>query len=157
MLQHSINLIFLLLIWPGNWINDELGVLENAKSFEYYSWQNYLTVVFFSLCVMTIPSAIAIPIIQIIFISYAFAYFVNYISEIVKTKWVWLLYLVLLLPPVIYNNLYPLRITMYTYIELIFLTWLYKKYKEKDLFDIKTVAISAIMIFILAFWRSEGI
>ena len=34
----AINSIFMILIWPGNWINDELGVLYNAQNFVYYSW-----------------------------------------------------------------------------------------------------------------------
>lgn len=152
-----INIIFILLMWPGNWINDELGVLYNAKTFAYYSWQNYLTVVFYSLCLMVFPSAISIPIIQIIFISFAFSYFINYVYERTNTKWIYLLYLVLLLPPIIYNNMYPLRITMYTYIELIFLTWLYIKYKNKEKLNIKECIIIAINIFIMAFWRTEGI
>lgn len=152
-----INAIFLLLIWPGNWINDELGVLYNAKGFMYYSWQNYLTVIFFSICLMCIPTAISIVIIQVIFISFAFAYFINYIYKRINTKLVYFLYLILLLPPVIYNNLYPLRITMYTYIELIFLTWMFKKYKDKEELDIKTTLISSMAIFVLSFWRSEGI
>lgn len=153
----AINSIFMILIWPGNWINDELGVLYNAQNFVYYSWQNYLTVVFYSLCLMIFPSAVAIIVVQVIFISYAFAYFVNYAYERLKNKWIYLLYLILLLPPAIYNNLYPLRITMYAYIELIFLTWLYIKYKNKEMLNIRECIIVAINIFILAFWRTEGI
>lgn len=152
-----VNSIFLLLIWPGNWINDELGVLYNAKMFLYYSWQNYLTVIFYSLCLMLFPSAISIILVQVIFISYSFAYFVNYVYERVKTKWIYLLYLILLLPPVIYNNMYPLRITMYTFIELLFLTWLYKKYKCKENLKIQDITLISLIIFILAFWRTEGI
>ena len=152
-----INMILLLMLWPGNWINDELGVLYEARQFNYYSWQNYLTVIFFSVCVMALPTAVSIILIQVIFISFSFAYFVNYVYKTTKTKWVGALFLVLLLPPIIYNNLYPLRITMYTYIELLFLTWLYKKYKENEKFDVASTLISAITIFILAFWRTEGI
>ena len=146
LISFSVNMIFLLLMWPGNWINDEIGVLYNAQTFTYYSWQNYLSVIFYSLCLMVFPSAISIPIIQVIFISYAFAYFINYVYERTNTKWVYLLFLILLLPPVIYNNLYPLRLTM-----------VYKKYKNKEKLNWKDIILIAVNIFILSFWRTEGI
>lgn len=57
-----INMLLLLLIWPGIWRMDEFGILSGAINLIPKFWQNYLTSVFyiFSLMLIPIPSGVII-------------------------------------------------------------------------------------------------
>ena len=152
-----INGVLLLLIWPGNWVNDEFSVYVNAVKLNYYSWQNYLTVIWYSVGIMLFHSPVGVVVLQTIFISFSFAYFMATLHEKVPSKWIYLLFFVLLLPPVVCNNFFPLRITMNVYLELLTLTWVYRKYSLRGDFSWIEAVAAGLVLFLLSFWRSEGI
>ena len=81
-----INIILLLLIWPGHWVWDEITVLNAATKTQLNIWQSYLTVIYYSMCLMLIPYACGITIIQSIFISIVMSYISTNLYMIYKKK-----------------------------------------------------------------------
>ena len=150
--------LFLILMWPGAWSWDEFFMIDDASKLAFSTWQNYLTIVFYSHCLMILYKAQTIVIIQVLFISYVVSYIMFNVEPFVKKrKYVYLFLFPLLLPAIIINNLYPLRLTMYSYIELLLLFKLFLILKDK--LEITTGEIIQIVLFTLgvAIWRSEAI
>ncbi|MCR5282015.1 MAG: hypothetical protein K6E18_01485 [Lachnospiraceae bacterium] len=50
-----LNVLFLILTWPGIWRMDEFGILSSATHLYPNFWQNYLTSVFYIYALMLIP------------------------------------------------------------------------------------------------------
>ncbi len=74
-----------------------------------------------------------------------------------KTKKVWLLYIPYLFPSIIDGNLYPLRASVITHLEIFFVMTIYFYFLSKDNIKNYTYICWAVLISILATWRSEGI
>lgn len=156
-LVFCIIMIFALLMWPGTWVWDEFWSLEEASKVIFSSWQSYLTIIFYSHCLMLCYKAQTVIIVQIIIISSIISYVMNNIKPLVKKeKLVYLFLIPLILPAVILNNLYPLRLTIYAYIELLLLFKSYLIYKQQLEVNIVEVVKISICIFILVIWRTEG-
>ena len=153
-----INIILLILIWPGHWVWDEITVLNAATKTQLNIWQSYLTVIYYSMCLMLIPYACGITIIQSIFISIVMAYISTNLYMIYKKKSISiLLYLVMLIPSIALNNLRPLRLQIYTYILLLaFATIIFDKINGRKL-TLRKSLILLILTTLLILWRSEGI
>jgi hypothetical protein len=153
----SIMLIMLLLVWPGIWIWDEYSILESAKGLTLVYWHCYLTSIYYILCLMIFPFPIGIIIIQLLLISVVVTYIIFKISN--KTKLGYYMLIPFLLPPVIAHNLYPMRLSLYSYILIFTIFFLIFKYKEKvkNILEIKNMILLSLLISILAVWRSEGI
>lgn len=153
-----INCIFLILIWPGHWIWDETTLLTAATKTEVNIWQSYITVIYYALCMMAIPYACGITIIQSLFIAFVMSYVSTNLYMIYKKKSVSIaLYLVMLIPSVILNNLRPLRLQVYAYILLLLFCILIfdKIYKRK--LTLHRSLVLLILSSLLILWRSEGI
>lgn len=153
-----INCVFLLLIWPGHWVWDEITVLNAATRTELNIWQSYITVIYYSLCMMVIPYACGITIIQSLFISFVMSYVTTNLYMIYKKKSVSIaLYLVMLIPSVILNNLRPLRLQVYTYIlVLLFGIIIFDKIRGRKL-TVRRSLVLLVLSALLILWRSEGI
>ena len=153
-----INCIFLLLIWPGHWVWDEISVLESATKSELNIWQSYITVIYYSMCMMLIPSAVGITIIQSLFIAWVMSYVSTNLYMIYKKKTVSvILYLVMLIPSIILNNLRPLRLQVYAYILLLtFAMIIFDKIRDKRL-TVHRSLILFVLTSLLILWRSEGL
>lgn len=151
--------VTLLLIYPGHWVWDEFNILETVKTFTPYAWQNYFTNVFYTFCLLIFPSAISIVLIQLGFIALIVGYIATIVRWLVKNKYAPYIFMtVFLLPPILINNFYPLRITLYSYAEiLLFAHLLYSYIKNKLKLTPKEMIFISFLIGILAFWRTEGI
>lgn len=51
----AVNLIVLLIVWPGCWGNDDLNVLSLARTLQMDAWQHFLTSSAFILSLMFVP------------------------------------------------------------------------------------------------------
>lgn len=150
--------LFLILIWPGNWVWDEKGMFLYAQHYMYNGWQSYLMVLFYSWSLMLIPFVVGIPIIQSMIISLIFGYILCKIEEIHQSKKEKIiLFILLLLPPVVLNILYPLRMSLYASLELLFLFKIYYIWKTNKEIITSDLLFFAFCIIFLSFWRSEGI
>lgn len=151
-----INIVLLILTWPGIWRWDEFNILYNVSQYKLEYWQNYMTSIFYMLSYMLIPIPSGVIIMQMIVASGIVAYIMYNFSKIFKqSKLIYLLYIPFLLLPVLDHNLYPLRLTLYSYIEVLLICQLIfiKRLKKCDKKNL--IALSVILV-LLTSWRTEG-
>lgn len=151
------SMIFLLLLWPGVWRWDEFDILRNAKSFSPFFWQHWLTSLFYILSLCIIPCPGGIIIIQIFLISLIIGKIMAELNTVVKSKWTYSLYIPFLLPAIITNNLYPMRIVLCSYLELLFLCLVTFSFIQKRTPSNKKLILWGTLIGVIAAWRSEAI
>ncbi len=158
LIYFSLMIVILIILWPGHWVWDDYWLVESAKNFQIDVWHSYFTIMFMSYSLMLIPFPAGILIIQITGISAIFGYLQANISNRFKNKWTSIFtYIIFLLPAVILNNLYPMRLTMYTYTGLLFFTIIiFDRLNEKKLTLSKLFGLY-ILSTLLILWRSEGI
>lgn len=153
----TINIILLILTWPGIWRFDEFKILACVKNYELEYWQHYLTSVFYNLALMIIPMPTGVIIAQIAVISAIVAYIISSFKGLFKNKKIAnILYVPFLLLPLLDANLYPIRLSIYTYIELLLVCQLIFM-ANKEEYTNKDVAILLASLILLSVWRSEGI
>lgn len=157
----ALMIIMLALVYPGNWLWDEFVILHEVKIYSLYAWQNYFTNIFYTFCLYLIPSAISIILIQLVFISIVVGYVISKARLLLHghTKLAICLFIPFLTIPVLYYNLYPLRLTLYSYIEiLVIIKLLFLHLRPSDIHNKYTeMVIFTVLITLVAFWRSEGI
>lgn len=160
-LYFAVIFVVLLLMYPGHWVADEFKVLDAVKHYSLsYNWQNYFTNIFYTFCLYLFPSPISILIAQILFASFVVGYVVLNIRNHLHRKFLaYFLYVPFLLFPVLVNDLYPLRGTLYSYIELLFISKLiFRSYGNARTVDpYHEFTKYSLLIMLLIFWRSEGI
>ena len=150
--------IFLLLMWPGHWVWDEFWQLRTAVNLEIDTWQSYFTIIYRSICIMLIPFPAGIVIIQITILSTICSWVYTKIYTKYKNKIInFIFFIFMLTPAVIINNLYPLRLTMYSYILLLFMSILLFDWIEGKKLTVYKFLLISFLTFILMIWRSEGI
>ena len=155
-----INLALLAFIWPGYWVWDEYFVLTATHAGELPSWQNVLTSIYFVLSMLAIPSGVGIVLIQAVVSAIAVGYVVARTASVLRRpRLAYLLLIPLVTAPVLLNNLYPLRLTMYSYLELLVLFRLLFIAKQPELVTnrYRELLVFGAAISLLAFWRTEGI
>lgn len=154
----AIMLVFLAIIWPGHWVWDEMFVIDYTQEYKVFMWQSVLTQIYYGIALLIFPSVISIVILQIILISLVIAYIQTKIEAIYKNKWYnIILYILFLLPAVITNNLYILRLPMYSYSMLLFFAILLFDYISKKEINLNKAFLLYILSSIMILWRSEGI
>ena len=151
-----INMILLLLTWPGIWRWDEFKILYyvSFRMLEY--WQNYLTSIFYMLSYMIIPIPSGVIIMQMVIASMVVSYIMYNFSKMIKnTKLIYLLYIPFLLLPVLDHNLYPLRLTLYSYMEVLLICQIIF-IKKLGMKEKKDFLLLTIILIILCTLRTEG-
>ena len=148
---------FLLLTYPGAWCWDEFSLLEGARKGFISTWQHVLTQVFYSISLNIIPFNVGVLIIQLFIVSLIVGYVMLKLSCHIKPRLVYLFYIPMLLPPIIYFNLLPMRMTLYSFLELFLFVSVFFAYIEKKKLTYPTVVSWGILSTILCLWRSEGI
>lgn len=151
--------ISLLLLYPGHWVWDEFNILETVKHFYPDSWQNIFTNIFYSFSLFLFPSGISIVVLQLLIISVVIGYVTSLVRKYVKSKWLpFLLFVVFLSPVMLIHNLYPLRLTLYGYLELALIATIVETYLNKDFRkNLFAFCLSMFLLMIMIFWRTEGI
>lgn len=150
-------MIFLFLTWPGVWRSDEVYILNTVTTLQLNYWHHWLTDVYyiFSLCIIGFP--VGIVIIQLFIISAIVSVIVTTVYEKINRKYAWGIFIPLFFPTVISNNLYPLRLPIYSFIELLFAFLIVNFYIRKKIIKIYESIILGGLIAILSTWRAEGI
>lgn len=159
----------LLLTWPGIWRMDEFGVLFEAQNIFPVFWQNYLTSVFYIFSLMLFPFPAGVIIVQNICISFIVGSLLCKLENVSiwkkpLGKKIYLAYIPFLLFPVLDSNLYPMRMSLYAFLELYllveFVFWAYLAKKEGRKINQmsntafwKCILLSAVVIS----WRAEAI
>lgn len=153
------NSILLILIWPGSWKWDDIGVLHVVSDGMMRYWQHYFTYSYYTVALLMIPFPVGVIVLQIITISALFQICLGRLKKIIGTKryGTVLLWLPFLLPPVLITNLWPMRMSIYTYIEILLIIELvyYKLYAVDWTYKMCVEII--VLCAILSNWRSEGI
>jgi hypothetical protein len=154
----GIMLLLLLVLWPGIWRWDEFYILERAVNLKANYWQHFLTSILYIFSLMVFPSPGTIIVVQISCISIIVGYILSTCYFYLKqSKIIYFLLIPFLLPPVIDNNFYPMRTTLYAYLELLFLFWIIHKKRINKGIQINDILFSSIITAILINWRSESI
>lgn len=150
------SMVLLLLIWPGNWLSDDLYVLEDTKNFLLRSWQHYLTGTFYYIAVFLFPACVSIIIFQLLCISLIVGYFINAIYTFTNhSKLALLAYIPFFFPTVLTENYYPLRAVLFSYLILFFITSLLINNKKEKISNAVLISLSFITAIICNL-RGEG-
>lgn len=183
-----INLLLLLLTWPGIWRMDEFGLLSSSVQLFPHWWQNYITSVWYIFSLMLLPFPSGVIISLMVIASLLYARFIQNTCQIYQNnivikqkkdkknegnaawhepKWfVFLLTVPFIMFPVLDSNLYPLRMSVYAFLEMTLLSELYLLYQKKRFsqemgedFGVSavTIWIYSCLACVVAVWRMEAI
>ena len=153
-----IMLVFLLLTWPGIWRVDEFSILRTAQALNINFWKGYLTYVYYIICLMMLPFPVSVILFMCAINSAIVGYLVYKLWLFTgERKCAYLLYVPFLFLPVIDSNLYPMRMSIYAFLELLLLAkicfWAYeKRFPKRNEF-----VWTALLAGIVTAWRSESI
>ena len=150
-----IMMIVLLCIWPGNWRWDEFAVLENMVNLDLNTWQHYLTSVYYILGFMAFPFPGGFVFAQVTIIAVAVSYIISNVFVKASEEFQFRYLIPFLLFPIVDNNLFPLRLSIYAYIELVFFVFLKKHFTQR--WTLKIYIAVSLQIALIGVWRSEGI
>lgn len=158
-LSFSILFIVFLLIYPGHWVWDEFNILNAVKHYQPDAWQNIFTNIYYTICLYIYPTGVSIVFLQIVIIAIISGYILATVRKYVTNPWAtYALLLLFLSPVVIINDLYPLRLTLYSYMELTLFTLIVDSYLDKNIRKNNFLfVISSFLIMVLCLWRAEGI
>jgi hypothetical protein len=151
---------FFLLLYPGHWVWDEFNILYAVQHYVPDAWQNIYTNIYYTFSLYLVPTGVSIVAFQGVIASLAVGYILTRSESFTKSRvWRIVFFAIFLLPPVIINNLYPLRLTVYSYLEVVFLVRLLLLLLNKERLTNTSLYFLQMTVFIvfLAFWRSEGI
>lgn len=153
-----LNLSYVIISWPGAWLHDDIGLAVDSTNIVFDYWQNYLTSIYYIYSMMLIPLVGGVTIVQNILISSIIGYTVYKVDKyFIKSHYSYLLLLILLFPPVIFQNLYTLRLSLYSYLELLFLVISFLFLTKKEVVSNSKLVYFVLLIAILSVWRTEGI
>ena len=82
----AVNLIVLLIVWPGCWGNDDLNVLSLARTLQMDAWQHFLTSSAFILSLMFVPIPGGVVLIQNLLISAAVGCFAATAQDLTEKR-----------------------------------------------------------------------
>ncbi len=156
--------LMLVFTWPGIWRMDEFGILSSSIQLFPHFWQNYITSVFYILALMLLPFPAGVIIVQCFCISLIVARVVTLclreFEDLTKGKryGAVLLLLPFFMFPVIDSNLYPIRMSLYAFLELLLIAELFfllkceQKERSKGYWSYITLLSCVVTI-----WRTEAI
>ena len=153
--------LFLLCAWPGAWYWDDIGILSAAQNYGIDAWQHPFSSIFYILCLETIPFGSGVLLMQIFFASTIIGYVVSHVSLVIHQKNHLLteifLFLPFAFPPILLFILSGFRITLYSFIELFLIVYLFLLYEKKNSISSFEVVALSILTIIVSTWRTEGI
>lgn len=159
-----ITFILLLLIWPGTWSWDDIGIINNCANYSLTPWQHFMSGLYMGACLQILPLAAGFVIIQIIFASFIVGYSVNSIMNILnihnKMKRIIitiLIFLPTIFPPLLMYVLSGFRMGIYTYLDLLLISKLLVLYFRKNKINNCDIFYIVLLTIIIASWRTEAI
>lgn len=154
LIYFAIHCMLLILTWPGVWRMDEFGILNSAVLLLPVFWQNYLTSLFYVLSLMLIPVPSGVILVQGALISCAVGYIVLFFVKRFE-RWGLLAFIPFLFFPVLDSNLYPMRMSLYGFLELLLIFLLLHQWEseQKD----KRLEHLCVLASLVTVWRTEAI
>jgi len=150
-------LVLLLLTWPGIWRMDEFGLLSSSVQLFPHFWQNYITSVFYVLALMLLPFPAGVVIVQCACISLCVARLVTLAGESKNKSW-WILLLPFFMFPVLDSNLYPIRMSLYAFLEVLLIAELFFATKRENISRKPGYWIYVtVLAGVVTVWRTEAI
>lgn len=150
----------LLLTWPGIWRMDEFGILFEAGNVFPQFWQHYLTSVFYIMALMLLPVPSGVILLQNACISLIVGWILSRFQKLFLTdkasKFIYFGYVPFLFLPVLDSNLYPMRMSLYAFLELLLLAEFVFLSVEKRM-NGKNAITLAMLSAVIINWRSEAI
>ena len=153
--------VLLLLTWPGIWRMDEFGILSSSIQLFPHFWQNYITSVFYIIALMLVPVPAGVIVVQCACISLVVARVVTLCTKPGKE---WLMFLPFLMFPVLDSNLYPIRMSLYAFLELLLVAELFFFWKDSQntegAHENRTPGYLAgltVLAAVVTIWRTESI
>lgn len=149
--------LLLFLVYPGAWRMDEFGILRDAKTLMPTFWQGYLTSYLYIFSLMVLPVPAGVVVMQCVIISLCIGFVCERAQRILKLKHKWLLLLPFLAFPVLDSNMYPMRMSVYVFLELCLAVVFLSAIIEKRKLTIKETCFAIILTAVVSVWRTEGI
>lgn len=155
----TVMFVFLIIVWPGVWRSDDIVILEYARNLQLEYWQHFLTTVFDIFALMILPFPGGVVITQLFIISLIVAYILTRTEMLLldNKKISYFLYIPFLSPVIIDANLFPLRLSLYSFILLFTLFQMILIYLSRREIRWGDVIFFSCLISILSVWRSEAI
>lgn len=157
----AIETLYLLAIYPGGWRWDDIAVLSEVVPNGLWStWQGYLTALYYMVCFLTVPVPSFICFMQGLFISMIMTYMIWRVSCTSSLRWPLILTvgaLIMVLPPVLNMNSYPLRAALHSYLEILAFFMLVDHYINKVDWNAKSVVFFSLISALVCIWRLECI
>jgi len=151
LIYFAINLAVLLLVWPGIWRMDEFGILNSATLLLPVFWQNYLTSLFYVFSLMLIPAPVGIVIVQCACIALLAGYVITWFEKGFGRLGL-LSFIPLLFFPVLDSNLYPMRMSLYAFLELALVILLLETRQQSE-----KLAKCILLATVVTVWRTEAV
>ena len=157
--------LVLLLTWPGIWRMDEFGILSSSLQLFPHFWQNYITTVFYVVALMLIPVPAGVVIVQCACISLIVARVMMLARAACEysergKRFQWILFLPFFMFPVIDSNLYPIRMSLYAFLELWLLAELYfmwrRMRRKKTDGTLGYWSVLTVLAAVVTVWRTEA-
>lgn len=157
-------LCLLLVLWPGTWAWDDIGVVVGLHHYGGSWWQHFITSIVQIVFLQLIPCPGGIVIIQNVIISACVAYFVTAFEscfprvKITKSRFFDTLIKLIpfLLPGVLTYQFSGYRLGLYVYLELSFIVMLISSRLKNENWSFGKVILFAILSVLVAEWRTEG-
>ncbi|MBS1716997.1 MAG: hypothetical protein JSS72_04630 [Armatimonadetes bacterium] len=154
----AFNMLLLLLTWPGTYRLDEFSIIYMARHWELDYWQHYLTSLFYMVSWNIIPLINSPIVFETLLASAVVGYLVAfYYGRLPNKRLSFLFFLPFMMPPVLDNNLYPMRSTPWTYLIAGVIAWLVTLGPHKALNSPKRVILLILTLSVVGSWRSEAI
>ena len=163
--------VLLLLTWPGIWRMDEFGILSSSVQLYPHFWQNYITTVFYVLALMLLPFPAGVIIVQCVCVSLVVARLVTLgLNDSLKTERKLqsavkraVLILPFLMLPVLDSNLYPIRMSLYAFLEVLLIAELFFLAKKQGNSEVAEKdcryywCYITLLAAVVTLWRTEAV
>ncbi len=158
-------MIMLLLLWPGTWQWDDIGVLASARHFDLLPWQHVLSSFFQNIFIQLIPTPGGVILVQLVIaaliVSYALTDFEMTFCDGKLLTGFWpvdtlIKLLPFLLPPVVLYQYSGFRMGMYIFYEVFVLSFIICASYRKRQVSYQMLLIFGLCAAVISTWRSEG-
>ena len=161
----SILILMLVLLWPGCWYWDDIGVLASARNYDVLPWQHVLSSFFQTLFLQLVPTPGGVILVQLftgaVIVSYAISEFeASFLGGSLLIKW-WLpdtliKLIPFLLPPVVLYQYSGFRMGLYIFIEIFVLAFITGISVRERNTGVIWLILFAFAVAVLSTWRTEG-
>ena len=158
-------LLILLLLWPGTWYWDDIGVLSSARCYDVLPWQHFLSSFFQNIFLQLFPSPGGLILVQLLIAGVIVSYVLTDLEEtfcggrpFVKPVFIDILIKLLpfLLPPVLLYQYSGFRMGMYIFYEVFVLGYILCISCRERRIGWIMLLFTGLATAVLSMWRSEG-